>query len=138
MAELGADDPDAWARSELQENIAQQARYLVLRCIWRDTLSPWRDPGTLRHYEMLAELVQQGTDENLLAQAVRNVVYETLIAVIGVIDRECDPEAPDDAPGWRLMETAAADLSLTGRDVGGLHESLLETDPLGREAADFF
>jgi hypothetical protein len=30
MEQLGADDPAGWARSEIQENIAQQARYLFL------------------------------------------------------------------------------------------------------------
>jgi len=34
--------------------------------------------------------------------------------------------------GWALVETNA-DLEPTDRVIGGLHESVLETDPSGRE-----
>lgn len=33
MADLGAPDPGQWASSELAEDIAQQARFLVLRSL---------------------------------------------------------------------------------------------------------
>ncbi len=54
-----------------------------------------------------------------------------------IIDEGYDPDAPDDAPGWTLMETDSGD-NATGRRVGGLHESLPEFDPNGIEAADFW
>jgi len=41
----------------------------------------------------------------------------------------------DDAPGWKLMETTA-DGKETGRDVGGLHESLLEFEEARVTAAE--
>jgi hypothetical protein len=40
MADLGAGDPASWARSELRENLPQQARYLFLRRVWLDALTP--------------------------------------------------------------------------------------------------
>ncbi len=39
MDELGASDPEGWARSEIREDIPQQARYLVLRRIWNEALA---------------------------------------------------------------------------------------------------
>ena len=53
-----------------------------------------------------------------------------------VIDEGYDPDAPHDSPGWALTETSADSETITGRAVGGLHESLLQVDPEGREAAE--
>jgi hypothetical protein len=53
------------------------------------------------------------------------------------VDEGYDPDAPEDAPGWRLMETTAASGQLTGSDVGGLHEDILMLDPSGCEGSDF-
>jgi hypothetical protein len=139
MAELGASDPGGWASSEITEGIAQQARYLALRRIWAIAITPWRDPQVLRRYPSLARLLDNGTDPDLLATAIRQVVLQTAGSVISVIDEGFDHSAPGDAPGWALMETRddGSVMTLTGRDVGGLHESLLETDPQHTEAADF-
>jgi len=52
------------------EKIPQQARYLVLRRIWANALMPWRDPGMLRRNQTLAQLLDRGTDEELLAKAL--------------------------------------------------------------------
>ena len=137
MAELGAPEPDSWARSEITEGIPQQARYLLLRRIWANTLVPWRDPGMLRRNEALAQLLDRGADQELLAEALRGVVFNAVGDVIMILDEGYDPDAPGDAPGWTLAETAS-DGNATGRQVGGLHESLLEVDPDGVEAADFW
>ncbi|MBO0819161.1 MAG: hypothetical protein J2P30_28830 [Actinobacteria bacterium] len=137
MAELGAPEPDSWASSEIREGIPQQARYLVLRRIWANTLMPWRDPGVLHRNEALARLLDRGADQELLAEALRGVVFDAVSGVIMVIDEGYDPDAPDGAPGWTLAETGS-DGNATGRRVGGLHESLLDVDPNGVEAADFW
>jgi hypothetical protein len=137
MAELGASDPGAWAGSEVREGIAQQARYLVLRRIWAKALTPWRDPGTLRRNEALVQLLAQGAEPALLAEALRTIVFDTVVEVVMILDEGHDPDGPRDAPGWTLMETDAGG-DATGRGVGGLHESLLEVDPDGIEADDFW
>jgi hypothetical protein len=137
MAELGAPEPESWASSELSEGIPQQARYLVLRRIWANTLMPWRDPGMLRRHEPVARLLDQGADQELLAEALRGVVFNAVSGVIMIIDEGYDPDAPDNAPGWILAETGS-DGNVTGRQVIGLHESLLDVDPNGVEAADFW
>lgn len=139
MAELGAPDPGSWASSEIAEGIAQQARYLVLRRIWAIAITPWRDQQTLLRYPLLAKLLGNGAEPELLAEAIRQVVLETAGNVISVIDEGFDHTAPGDAPGWALMEThdGGSAMTLTSRDVGGLHESLLQADPQHTEAADF-
>ena len=61
------------------------------------------------------------------------IAYESVFGVLNAIDDEYDPEVDDDPlPGWRLMELDPQG-DLTGRDVGGLHESILGMDPTGRE-----
>jgi len=125
MAELRAPEPGSWASSEIMEKIPQQARYLVLRRIWADALMPWRDPGMLRRNQTLAQLLDRGTDEELLAKALREVVFNAVSGVIMIIDEGYDPDAPGNAPGWTLAETGSGG-EVTGRQVSGLHESLLE------------
>lgn len=137
MAELGAREPGTWASSEITEGIPQQARYLVLRRIWATTLTPWRETGMLRRNGALAQLLDQGADEELLAEALRGVIFNTVSDLIMVIDEGRDPDAPDSAPGWTLAETGSEGI-VTGRYVGGLHESLLDVDPNGVEATDFW
>jgi hypothetical protein len=136
MAALGATRPESWARSEISENFPQQARYLVLRRIWDEALASWRDPRNLRKYPHLARLIDEGADPGLLAAAIRGVVMETAFAVVMVMDEGYDPDAPDDAPNWFVAETDSEG-NPTGRVVNGLHESLYEVDPTGREATDF-
>lgn len=137
MAELGASEPGSWASSEIREGIPQQARFLVLRRIWANTLTPWRDPGALRRNESLAQLLDRGADQELLAEVLRGVIFDAVSDVIMIIDEGYDPDAPGNAPGWTLTETDSGG-NATGRQVGGLHESLLEVDPNGIEAADFW
>jgi hypothetical protein len=136
MTELGAPEPSSWAGSELREGIPQQARYLVLRRIWADALTPWRDLSVLRRNEALVQLLDQGTDQELLAEALRGVVFDAVTEIVMIIDAGYDPDAPDNAPGWTLAETDSGG-NTTGRLIGGLHESLLEADPNGVEASDF-
>jgi hypothetical protein len=136
MAELGAPDPAGWARSEITEDIAQQARYLVLRRLWTDAIDRWAQPDALERVDASARLIAQGATVESVAAAMRLAAYEAVFATLSIIDDGHDPDAPADAPGWLLVETDAEE-QLSGRRVGGLHESLLSLDPSGREGADF-
>jgi hypothetical protein len=62
----------------------------------------------------------------------RSVAYEAVFGTLSVVDEGSDPDADDVCPGWALMELDAEG-SLSGRQLGGLHESLLSLDPSGRE-----
>jgi hypothetical protein len=136
MRELGAPDPADWARSEVEEGIAQQARFLFLRAIWPTMIEPLANPSVMRRYPAVARLLDAGADQDDLSRALRAVAYETAFGVVERLDEGYDADAPDDAPGWILMETTGE--AMTGRDMGGLHESLQSLDPSGREALDLF
>jgi hypothetical protein len=138
MEQLGADDPAGWARSEIRENIAQQARYLVLRRLWPEVIDIWRDPAVLSRQSATARVLEQGANPSDLSRAMRLAAYEAVFTVLSILDEGYDPDAPEDAPGWRLMETGPLSDQLTGRDVGGLHEDVLTLDPSGLEGSDLF
>jgi hypothetical protein len=138
MGQLGADDPAAWARSEVTENIAQQARRLVLRRLWPRAIDGWRDIAVLQRLPVTARLLGQGADPADLSRALRLAAYEAVFTVLSIVDEGYDPGAPHDAPGWRLMETEPGSDQLTGRDIGGLHESILSLDPSGNEGSDIY
>lgn len=124
MRELGAEDPDGWAASELSEDIAQEARWLVIRQV-RDAVT-WTDKS-IRNLPGVPQLLDAGADPAVLLAAVREVARESAFAVLDVIDEGYDPDAPDDAPGWALMELRTREdeeVAFTGREVGGLHEDL--------------
>lgn len=145
---LGARDPEDWAKSEVDENIAQLARFCFLRSVWRDAIVARTTSGTWidRSIAMserrpdipfgdagpaLKRLLDAGATRADLQRVARLIAYEAAFELINRLDEGCDPELDGDYPGWRLMETKGNEL--TGRDVGGLHESLLEMDPSGRE-----
>lgn len=123
MRELGAEVPDGWAASELSEDIAQEARWLVIRQV-RDAVMLTDE--NLRNLPGVSQLLEAGADPAVLLAAVREVARESAFAVLDVIDEGYDPNAPDDAPGWALMELRSDgdEVAFTGREVGGLHESL--------------
>lgn len=135
MRDLGAEDPEGWARSEIKENIAQQARFLSLRTIWPEIIDSWANEANIRRYAAAARLLDAGADVEDLQTALRAAAYESAFAVLYRIDEGRDPWGPDDAPGWLLIETDP-DGKPTGRNVGLLHEDLQTLDPSGRDAKD--
>lgn len=137
MADLGAPDPEEWARSELKENFAQQAMYLFLRPIWPEMIDPLNDEEVIRRYPAGQRVLDAGAPLADLTLLLRAVAYETAFGVVERIDEGYDPDAPDDSPGWRLMEVDS-ELALTGRDLWGLHENLLSLDPSGRQGSDLW
>jgi hypothetical protein len=146
--ELGADDAESWARSEASENFPQLARFAFLRALWPNHIDRWTEFGWIDGFIAaarrepsgafadaglaLARLIDAGASRDDLGRVARAIAYETVFADLERIDSGGDIDLPRDFPGWRLIETDAAD-ELTGRHVGGLHESLLTLDPSGRE-----
>lgn len=131
FSELEATEPDAWARSELSENFAQTARFIFLKRVWMAILA-WDRPGELEDMYHTRKLLDDGADRETLATAMRAAAFDIVVSIIGTLDQERDWDAPDNAPGWRFMETDAEG-ELTGRPVAGLHESLLKLDPSGQD-----
>lgn len=141
FARLGATDHEGWVRSEIDEDIAQLARYLVLADV-SESVTKWRDlrglvakeervrnasPG-LRDLppSITKAILESDIDEALLTRFALEVATDTLFALLDAIDREGPSgDLGDDLPCWRLVETTP-DGEPTGRDVGGLHESVFE------------
>lgn len=72
-----------------------------------------------------------GADRNDIHEVVRVMQWELLHSICYLLEDpgELEPEIAD--MSWRLMRTND-DGECIG-DIGGLHESVLETEPAGRE-----
>jgi hypothetical protein len=146
LTHLGASDPSAWARSEVEEDIPQVARYLFLRQAWQHVvpeddsswIEVWREmaaqspaaPGA-GIGPALERLQAAGVNREDLTTVVRVMQYSTLFGLCYLLDDPgaAEPEVED--LGWALVEVDPE--GNVGRHIGALHESLLETDPSGRE-----
>lgn len=146
---LGADDPESWARSELEEGVPQYARLVFLRRAWKrviaDGSTAWidalirgadrdpRGPGAGAG-PALRRLLAVGADPNDLAEVVRVMQWELLFGLtyqLGAPDEAEYPSADMPRVKWALFEVNNDDEP--GRPIAGLHESVLDTDPSGRE-----
>jgi hypothetical protein len=148
---LGAADPERWARSEVSEGIAQLTRFLIIQRIWSREVAPWSDepkcwldefaryatPRTSKIFKprpplplfgdaaaAINRLREAGASEEDLGLVARLVAYSVAFGVVNLIDEGRLNDSEDHLPGWKLMETNSEGTE-TGRDVGGLHESLL-------------
>ena len=144
--QLGARNPESWAGSEVREDIAQLARFCFLRGLWPGMIDAWRDhllwvDELAAHAKRpdqgsfsadaaaaLARLRQSGADSADLGEVARHVAATVIFDLLVRIDEEYDHSLPEGMPGWRLVELAS-DYTVTGRDLGGLHESLHEVAP---------
>ncbi len=142
---LGARDPESWADSETNEGIPQLARYLFLKGAWDAVVDPddpsWIDrviaqtpidsaapyAGTAH---ALRQLLADGADPASINEVVRGMQAELIFSLCYML---ADPGVVDgnDVVSWALFELDAEDRP--GREITGLHESVLETDPTGRE-----
>ncbi len=143
---LGARDPEAWARSQVEEGMPQLARFLFLRQAWRNTVregdSRWIDAAIERAQAdpnapfagiglALGRLRGQGAADADVTDVVRGMQAEFLFRLCYLLDDpgEVEPEVADVA--WRLVQLDADGNSAD--TISGLHESVLETDPTGRQ-----
>ena len=148
MTAWGAPNAEEWVESEIEEDMPQMARFLMLRGLWSE-IDAWRDKSGEWVSRMtstaeedpngyfadaglaLKRMKEAGVNSDDLGRVARCVAYESIFSVLNRIDEGGDPEA-EDAPGWALAEVDANGEG-TGRVVGGLHEDLLSLDPSGRE-----
>jgi hypothetical protein len=144
---LGARDPEGWARSEAEEGIPQLAAFLFLRQAWKTCVIAEGDVRWIREARRSAKkepnaplagvghaldrLLAKGANARDLAELVRGMQYETLFSVCSLLSDpgELDPEVQDVC--WSLFECDAS--RSPARPMDGLHESVLGTDPTGRE-----
>lgn len=143
---LGARDPAGWARSQLEEDIPQLARFLFLRQAWRAVVDedettwitaaisgaeskpnePYAGVG-----HALRKLRERGATDRELTDLVRGMQAELLFQLCYLLEDpgEVEPEVAD--VQWALVQVDDEGNVLA--NVNGLHESVLETDPTGRE-----
>ena len=140
---LGARDPAAWARSQIKENIPQLARFLFLRQAWRlvvndddsswlskmrqiDPNKPGGDIGSA-----MTRLLAAGGHEGDLTKIVRVMQWRLLFGLCQLLDDPGDIEREAGDIAWRLFQVDEDDRPVA--IIGGLAESVLETEPTGRE-----
>lgn len=143
---VGARDPEDWAASEIEEGFPQLARFLFLRQAWRaivseedtdwpSTIAQIEDPNSNDPYagvgHALASLLSKGATQEELIDLVRGVQAQLLFDICYLLEDPMleEPEVQD--VQWALVELDANGRPM--RHIGGLHESVLETDPTGRE-----
>src|SRR5205085_1684899 len=108
----GAQNALAWARSELGEDIAQSARFLVLRAVWRrmnDALNLAVSDAAMTG--ALAGSYETASD---IASVIRRCLYTYTFDVLYLLDQAEGRRHPDgphtdvghDDPRWVLMEVS--------------------------------
>jgi hypothetical protein len=147
FSRLGARDADSWARSQVQEGINQLHRFLFLRQAWSRVIPEgdhsWIDEAIAEFKTdpdasftgiggALVRLLKTGASRDDLADLVRGMQAQLLVDFCYLLDDPSltEPELGD--VGWALVETDS-EFEPTARTIGGLHESVLQTDPTGRE-----
>ena len=143
---LGAPDPEGWARSQLEEGIPQLARFLFLRQAWRriadERDASWIDRSIQRAEShpnepyagvghALKKLRARGATDEELTDLARGMQARALFSFCYLLDDPGDLEDEVADMGWTLMQVDDAGNLLA--TIHGLHESVLATDPTGRE-----
>ncbi len=143
---LGARDPEDWAASQINEDIPQLARFLFLRQAWRQIVSEedtnWprenaetSDATSNRPYDgmsqALASLIEKGATQEELIDLVRGAQASLLFQICYLLDDPMLEEPELEDFGWGLFQVDREGNPV--RAIEALHESVLETDPTGRE-----
>ncbi len=138
----GAPDPAAWAKSEVQENIPQLARFMFLRQAWHCIVSEgdatWIDkhiaaskqnsqsPGAALG-PALERCLATGCSRQDLLEVTRTAQCQVLHAICYLLSDPSIEEPELQHIAWALVEVGPE--GHPGRQLGSLHESVLETDP---------
>ena len=144
---LGADDPEGWANSQVEEGIPQLARFLFLRQAWRDIVSTdnhhWIgayinafDADPTGPYGgvgwALKRLQAKGATSEELSHLVRGMQAELLFSICYLLEDPGDLEEEVSDMHWQLFLLDEDDQPIS--PISSLHESVLEMDPTGNEA----
>ena len=148
FSRLGAREPEQWARSQLEEGIPQLARFLFLREAWRHVVAEddasWIAGAIAQARERpdepfagvgaaLARLRLAGAGDADITDLVRGMQALTLFGLCSLLDGALEPEDHEEISEveWTLVQVTP-DGEVLG-PIAALHESVLETDPTGRE-----
>lgn len=145
---LGADDPDSWAKSQINEGIPQLLRFIFLKHAWDFVVSEedfsWiqNEINNSRRYPgnpysgigiALEKCLEKGAKKSHLTEIARGLQAEMIFNIARIIDT---PEIPLDSSlddvEWGLFQVDKEGKPI-GRKIHGLYESVLTFDPTGRE-----
>ena len=144
--QLGARDSESWARSQVNEGIPQLARYLFLRQAWRNVVSEddptWIDREIASAQSSpdqpyagaghaLARLRARGASDADVTDLARAMQASFLFSLCYLLEDPAIEEPAASEVMWALVQTDF-DGNVVG-PISGLHESVLQTDPTGRE-----
>ena len=144
---LGAQNSKSWASSQIKEGIPQLQRFLFLRQAWRNILDednikwierqiqdteryptgPYADVGSA-----LKRSLAKGVSPQDLTEIARGIQAQMLFQLCYLLDDPDIREPELKEFSWGLFEVDADNNPIPPR-IGSLHESVLETDPTGRE-----
>ena len=131
---LGARDPDDWARSQIEEGIPQLERFLFLRQARRQIVPADADVAA-GHWQLqipeFEKLVGVGASPADLVALIRRVQRDLLFSLCFLMDDPGLEEVELEDMDWGLFKIDAD--GRPGVRINGLHESVIETDPEGRE-----
>jgi len=145
--ELGAKAPEQWAHSQITEGIPQLMRFLFLKSAWESIPTEgdtkWIDKQVARAranptepYAGLGQVLDRcrasGISDRDLNELARCLQAQTLFSIGYLIDGPTYlPDSIEDL-SWGLFQIGE-DGRPIGRQISGLHESVLDFDPTGRE-----
>ena len=142
--ELGAEDPESWARSQLSEGIPQLAIFCFAKALWEGVVSEsdtsWIDSFIAMAHRRpndpcsqsgpaLEQMLSSGVSRETITDLVRVVQYETLYHVALLLEGAIEPSLPIRAFSAFEVDADGSPVTL----VQGVHEVLLSLDPTRRE-----
>jgi len=140
----GADDPESWARSQLEEGIPQLAIFCFTKALWEGVIAEGDDGWIDQEIEWaksrprdpcaqsgpaLEEMLAKGVSRQAITDLVRVFQYSVLFHACSLLDGSQTVDMP--VNDWALYQ-----VDEDGKPVAiiqGLHEVLLGMDPTGRE-----
>lgn len=140
---LGASDPESWAHSQIEEGIPQLAIFLFLKKAWSLVVSEadhsWISENLKTSVERpgggvvpaLERTLACGAAEQDLTTIVRVMQWRLLAGLCVLMDDPDSVEPRTNDVGWRLFQVDGDGRPI--KPIGGLIESLLDTEPSGRE-----
>jgi hypothetical protein len=144
---LGAEDPESWASSQVEEGINQLGRFLFLRQAWREVIGEddqsWIQ-ANISHSERypgapcsgigpaLQRLLDKGADPQDITDVVRVMQYQLLFRLCYLLSDPGDLEPEVQQVAWALAQIDSDSGEIVDL-YGALHESVPGTDPTGRE-----
>lgn len=126
----GATDPKSWVKSELQENIPQVARFLVLKGLTDIYRNVDENIGEMGIYSDEETEVYQKLASQFDNQELKRLLHFYGKSVIGKVIEMLDQGYlydVNDKVGWSLIELNEQG-ETTDRLIQGLHEDFLEFD----------